>query len=107
MFHKCLIRINSIKNEEIIFNLLFSYLKLKSMNGRYITDKIFLYLSQSSLIPSKQVQTVLNDLISDLDSNEDLWLIKESEVCILLCWTIERCYLFSSCSTFNWRYECS
>jgi hypothetical protein len=83
--HKCLTRINSIKNEKAVFNLLFSYLKSKSMNVRYVTAKILLHLSQSSLIPSKQVQTVLNDLILDPDSNEDLWLIKDQDNIVAKC----------------------
>jgi len=77
--YRCLTRINSVKDEKIVFNLLFSYLKSKSMNVRYVAAKIFLHLSQSSLIPSKQVQTVLNDLMLDPDSNRDLWLIEEQD----------------------------
>jgi hypothetical protein len=77
--HKCLTRINSIQDEKAVMNLLLSYLKAKSMNVRYATVKLLLHLSQYSLIPSNQVQTVLNELISDPDSNEDLWLIKDQD----------------------------
>jgi hypothetical protein len=77
--YRCLTRINSVKDERIVLNLLFSYLKSKSMNVRYITAKILLHLSQSSIIPSKQVQSVLYELMFDPDSNEDLWLIEEQD----------------------------
>ncbi|CAF1353297.1 unnamed protein product [Rotaria sordida] len=77
--YKCITRIHSIKDENVVLNLLFSYLKSKSMNVRYITAKILLHLSQLFLIPSKQVQTILNNLMLDPSSNEDLWLIKEQD----------------------------
>ncbi|CAF4604917.1 unnamed protein product [Rotaria sp. Silwood1] len=76
---KCITRIHTIKDENVVLNLLLSYLKSESMNVRYITVKIFLHLFQLSLIPSQQVQTILNDLILDPISNEDLWLIKEKD----------------------------
>ncbi|CAF4212268.1 unnamed protein product, partial [Adineta steineri] len=77
--YRCLTRINSIKDEKIILNLLFSYLKSKSMNVRYIATKLLIHLSQSSLVSSEQVQKALNDLILDPSSNESLWLIEEQE----------------------------
>jgi hypothetical protein len=77
--HKCLTRITSIQDEKAVMNLLLSYLKSKSMNVRYTTVKLLLHLSQYSLIPSNQVQPVLNELMSDPDSNEDLWLIKDQD----------------------------
>jgi hypothetical protein len=49
--YKCLTRINSIKDETKVLNLLFSYLKSKSMNVRYVAVKMLLHLSRSSLIP--------------------------------------------------------
>ncbi|CAF4153572.1 unnamed protein product [Rotaria sp. Silwood2] len=78
--YKCLTRINFIKDEEAVLNKLFFYLKSKSMNVRYITAKIFLHLSKSSLISSRQVQIVLNDLILDPSSNESLWLIRDQDL---------------------------
>ncbi|CAF2498080.1 unnamed protein product [Rotaria sp. Silwood2] len=83
--YKCITRINSIKDENVVLNFLFSYLKSKSMNVRYITAKILLHLSQSSLISSKQVDTILNDLMLDPNSNEDLWLIEEKDVLLTKC----------------------
>jgi hypothetical protein len=77
--YKCLTRITSIKDEKIVLNLLFAYLKSKSMNVRYITAKLLLHLSQSSLISFDQVQTVLFDVMLDPNSNEDLWLIEEQD----------------------------
>ncbi|CAF1210204.1 unnamed protein product [Rotaria sordida] len=77
--------IHSVKDEKVVLNLLLSYLKSKSMNVRYVTAKILLHLSQSSLIPFQQVQTMLNDLMLDLSSNEDLWLIKEKDGFSLEC----------------------
>jgi hypothetical protein len=77
--YKCLTRINSIKDEMVVLNLLFSYLKSKSMNVRYAAVKMLLHLSQSSFISSDQVQTVFNNLMLDPDSNEDLWLIEEQD----------------------------
>jgi hypothetical protein len=49
------------------------------MNVRYITAKLLLHLSQSSLISFDQVQTVLFDVMLDPNSNEDLWLIEEQD----------------------------
>jgi hypothetical protein len=66
-----------MKDEKSVLNLLFSYLKSKSMNIRYFAAKILLHLSKLSLIPFKQVQTLLNGVILDPHSNEDLWLIEE------------------------------
>jgi hypothetical protein len=77
--YKSLTRITSIKDEKIVLNLLFAYLKSKSMNVRYITAKLLLHLSQSSLISFDQVQTVLFDVMLDPNSNEDLWLIEEQD----------------------------
>jgi hypothetical protein len=77
--YKCLTRINSIKDEMVVLNLLFSYLKSKSMNVRYAAVNMLLHLSQSSLISSDKVQTVFNNLMLDPDSNEDLWLIEEQD----------------------------
>ena len=77
--YKCLRRISSIRDEKTVLNLLLSHLKSKSMNVRYATTIIFLHLLKSSLISSKQVRTILNDLISDSTSNEDLWLIEEQD----------------------------
>jgi hypothetical protein len=71
--------LHSIKDEKLVLNLLLSYLKSKSMTVRYIAAKILLHLSQSSLIPFQQVQTMLNDLMLDSTSNENLWLIKEQD----------------------------
>jgi hypothetical protein len=75
--YKCLTCINAMKDEKSVLNLLFSYLKSKSMNIRYFAAKILLHLSKLSLIPFKQVQTLLNGVILDPHSNEDLWLIEE------------------------------
>jgi hypothetical protein len=83
--YKCLTRINSIKDEKAVLNLLFSYLKSKSMNVRYVATKILLHLSRSSLIPFKQVQTILNDAMLDPDSNEELRLIEEQDGIFLQC----------------------
>jgi HEAT repeat protein len=77
--YKCLTRITSIKDEKIVLNLLFAYLKSKSMNVRYVTAKLLLHLSQSSLISFDQVQTILFDVMLDPNSNEDLWLIEEQD----------------------------
>jgi hypothetical protein len=77
--YKCLNRIISIKDEKTVLNLLFSYLKSKSMNARYVAAKMLLHLSQSSLIPSDQVLKALNYLMLDPDSEEDLWLIEEED----------------------------
>ncbi|CAF4965441.1 unnamed protein product, partial [Rotaria magnacalcarata] len=49
------------------------------MNVRYWTAKILLHLCQLSLIPFKQVQITLNDVILDPSSDEDLWLIEEQD----------------------------
>jgi hypothetical protein len=83
--YKCLNRIIFITNETMVMNLLFSYLKSKSMNTRYVAAKMLLHLSKSSLIPLNRVRTVLNDLILDSTSNEDLWLIKEQDGIIAEC----------------------
>ncbi|CAF3493769.1 unnamed protein product [Rotaria sp. Silwood1] len=83
--YKCIVHIHSIKDENTVLNLLFSYLKSKSMTIRYVTAKILLHLSQSFLIPSKQVQTALNNLILDPSSNEDLWLIEEQDNFLAKC----------------------
>jgi hypothetical protein len=83
--YKCLTRINAIKDEKTVLNLLFSYLKSKSMNTRYVTVKMLLHLSKSSLISSNQVQTALHDLILNPDSNEDLWLIEEQDGIMTKC----------------------
>jgi hypothetical protein len=83
--YKCLTRINAIKDEKAVLNLLFSYLKSKSMNARYAATKMLLHLSQSSLISSDQVRALLNKLMSDSSSNEDLWLIKEQEGVLVEC----------------------
>ncbi|CAF1486892.1 unnamed protein product [Rotaria sordida] len=77
--YKCITHIHSIKDEKTVLNFLLSYLKSKSMNVRYITAKILLHLSQLSLIPSKQIQSILNNLMLDPSSNEDLWLIEEQD----------------------------
>jgi hypothetical protein len=77
--YKCLTRINSIKDETEVLNLLFSYLKSKSMNVRYVAVKMLLHLSRSSLIPFDQVRTALADTMLDPSSNEDLWLIKDQD----------------------------
>ncbi|CAF1312917.1 unnamed protein product [Rotaria magnacalcarata] len=69
--------IRSITDEQVTVSLLFSYLKSKSMNVRYWTAKILLHLCQLSLIPFKQVQITLIDVILDPSSDEDLWLIEE------------------------------
>jgi hypothetical protein len=83
--YKCLTRINTIKDEKVVLNLLFSYLKSKSMNVRYFATKILLHLVKSSLISFKQVRTVLNDLMLDSSSNEDLWLIEEQDTISIEC----------------------
>ncbi|CAF1097185.1 unnamed protein product [Rotaria sordida] len=82
---KCITHIHTIKDENAVLNRLLSYLKSKSMKVRYMTAKIFLHLSQLSLIPSQQFQTILNDLILDPTSNEDLWLIKEQNSTWIEC----------------------
>ncbi|CAF2149926.1 unnamed protein product [Rotaria magnacalcarata] len=71
--------IRSITDEQVTVSLLFSYLKSKSMNVRYWTAKILLHLCQLSLIPFKQVQITLIDVILDPSSDEDLWLIEEQD----------------------------
>jgi hypothetical protein len=71
--------LHSIKDEKLVLNLLLSYLKSKSMSVRYIAVKILLHLCQLSLIPFEQIQTMLNDVMLDSSSNEDLWLIKEQD----------------------------
>ncbi len=83
--YKCLTRINSIINEKAVLNILFSYLKSKSMNVRYVAAKMLLHLSKSSLISLNQVQTALNELMLDPSSNEDLWLIKEQDGIVTEC----------------------
>ena len=45
------------------------------MNIRYAAVKVLLHLSKSSLIPFNYTRTVLNDLMLDPSSSEDLWLI--------------------------------
>ena len=55
------------------------------MNARYVADKMFLYLCESSLILFNQIRTVLNELISDPDSNEELWLIREQNKIMVDC----------------------
>ena len=55
------------------------------MNVRYAAAKILLRLSQSSLIPSDQVRTALNDLMLDPSSNDNLWLIEEQDDIITKC----------------------
>jgi hypothetical protein len=77
--YKCLTCINTMKDEKRVLNLLFSYLKSKSMNIRYVAAKILLHLSKLSLIPFKQVQTILNGVMLDPHSNEDLQLIEDQE----------------------------
>jgi hypothetical protein len=77
--YKCLNRLTSIKDEKKVMNLLFSYLKSKSMNIRYVAVKMLLHLSKSSLISLNQVQTVLNEIMLDPTFNEDLWLIEEQD----------------------------
>ena len=77
--YKCLTRIISIKNETAVLNLLFSYLKSKSMNVRYAAVKMLLHLSRSSLIPFDQVRIALNDLMLNPSSTEDFLLIEEQE----------------------------
>jgi hypothetical protein len=74
-----LARINSIKDESAVLNLLLSYLKLKSMNVRYVAARLLLHLSKSSLIRFEEVRIALNNLMVDSDSDEDLWLIKEQD----------------------------
>jgi hypothetical protein len=83
--YKCLTRINAIKDEKIVLNMLFSYLQSKSVNVRYIAAKMLLHLSQSSLISFNQVRTVLNDLLLDPHSNEQLWLIEEPTSVFVEC----------------------
>ena len=83
--YKCLMRINSIKGEKTVQNLLVSYLKSKSMNVRYAATKMLLHFSQSSLIPSDQVRSALNELMSDPTSEEDLWLIEEPKDLLSEC----------------------
>jgi hypothetical protein len=83
--YKCLNRIISIKDETMVMNLLFSYLKSKSLNARYVAAKMLLHLSQSSLISLNQVQIVLNEVILDPSSNEDLWLIKDQDNIVTEC----------------------
>ncbi|CAF1283491.1 unnamed protein product [Rotaria sordida] len=77
--YKCITHIRSIKDEQVVLNLLFSYLKSNSMNVRYVTAKLLLHLSQLSLIAFQQVQIILNDAMLDPSSNEDLWLIEEQD----------------------------
>jgi hypothetical protein len=83
--YKCLNRLTSIKDEKKVMNLLFSYLKSKSMNVRYVAVKMLLHLSKSSLISLNQVRTVLNEIMLDPTSNEDLWLIEEQDGVVTNC----------------------
>ena len=83
--YKCLSRINSIKDEKAIMNLLSCYLKSNSMNIRYITVKLLLHLSRSFLVPFKQIEIILNNVMSDPHSNEDLWLIEEHDQLFTQC----------------------
>ncbi|CAF3865725.1 unnamed protein product [Rotaria sp. Silwood1] len=77
--YKCISRIHTVKGENNVLNLLFSYLKSKSMNVRHITAKILLHLFQLCLVLSIQVQAALKNLILDPNSNKDLWLIEEQD----------------------------
>ena len=77
--YKSMTRIESIKDENVIIDCLLSYLKSKSMNVRYVTIKMLLHLAQSSLISSDQVRLILNELMLDPSSTEDLWLIEEQD----------------------------
>ncbi|CAF4571991.1 unnamed protein product [Rotaria sp. Silwood1] len=52
---------------------------------KYVAAKMLLHLSKSSLIPFNQIRPVLNELMLDPDSNEDLWLIKEQDRIIMQC----------------------
>ncbi|CAM4931504.1 unnamed protein product [Rotaria socialis] len=78
-------RISSIKDENAVRSLLFSYLKSKSMNIRYAAAKMLLHFSQSSLIPFEQVQLALSKLMLDPTSEEDLWLIEEPRDLLAEC----------------------
>ena len=75
----CLTRINTIKGQNAVLNLLFSYLKSKSMIVRYAATKMLLHFSRSSVISFDQVRSALDGLMSDPTSEEDLWLIDEHE----------------------------
>jgi len=77
--YKCLFRIKSIKDEKIVLNQLFEYLKSKSMNIRYVSVKILLHLCRCSLISLKEIEVKLNDVINDPSSSEGLWLIQVQE----------------------------
>lgn len=77
--YQYLTRINYIKDEDAVRNLLFSYLESKSMNTRYIAAKMFLHFSRPSLIPYDQVRLAFSELMSDSASEEDLWMIEEQE----------------------------
>ncbi|CAF3964695.1 unnamed protein product [Rotaria sp. Silwood2] len=83
--YRCLARINSIKDEKVVLNILFFYLKSKSVNVRYVTAKMLLHLSQSSLISSNQVQTALNNLLIDPNSKKNLWLVKDQSNAWMEC----------------------
>ena len=68
--------LRSIKDEKVVLNHLSSYLKSKSMSVRYMIVKILLHLSSSSLVAFEEVRIMLNDVMLDSTSNEDLWIIK-------------------------------
>ncbi|UJR20398.1 hypothetical protein I4U23_023529 [Adineta vaga] len=74
--YQCITRITGIKDEKAVTDLLYSYLKSKSMNVRYLAVKILLHLVKSSLISYQPVRNALCDMMLDPSSNEDVWLIE-------------------------------
>lgn len=77
--YRCISRIHSIKDEQVI-NKLKEYLKSKSSNARYASCKLLLHLSNKpDVISIEQVQNIFDEVMSDPQSAEDLWLIVEQE----------------------------
>lgn len=71
--------IRYLKDEKNVLNLLNCYFKSASMNVRYVTVLIVIHLCQLCLIKMEEVKSMLNEVMLDSSSNEDLWLIKEEE----------------------------
>ncbi|CAF1266860.1 unnamed protein product [Adineta ricciae] len=83
--YNCIARIHAVKDEKAVTDYLYSHLKSKSMNVRYLVAIILLYLAQSSLIPYEQVRSALSEVMLDPSSNEDLWLIEDDDAVFASC----------------------
>ncbi|CAF0813097.1 unnamed protein product [Adineta ricciae] len=83
--YNCITRIHTVKDEKAVTDYLYSHLKSKSMNVRYLVAMILLYLVQSSLLPYEQVRSVLSEVMLDPSSNEDLWLIEDDDAVFASC----------------------